>query len=152
MAEILLVDAEQLTKHLTALRNARRERQVRSRQAPTPRKRLSSLQREDILLKTDGRCHICGGAITSASWHADHVLSHSDGGTHSIDNYLAAHAVCNNYRWDYSPEEFQWIMKIGVWARLQMENGSVLGAAIARQFHKHERRNKGRRKKMIQSR
>ena len=54
-------------------------------------------------------------------WKADHVLAHSSGGVHSPENYLPAHALCNGYRWDYDPEEFQWLLKIGVWARRQME-------------------------------
>jgi hypothetical protein len=28
-------------------------------------------------------------------------LAHSTGGKHRVDNYLAAHSVCNNYRWHY---------------------------------------------------
>ena len=147
MDETFPVTAEDLAKQLRALRNTRRERQARQRQAPTPRRKLNAAQRADIFLKTNGRCHICGGGITTASWDADHVLSHSDGGAHSIENYLPAHSLCNNYRWDYSAEEFQWILKIGVWTRLQMEKGSLLGAAIARRFHSHELCNKSRRKK-----
>jgi len=80
-----------------------------------------------------------GGNIEAmASWHADHVLSHSDGGAHSIDNYLAAHSLCNNYRWDYSAEEFQWLLKIGVWARRQMERGSALGEELADPLNDYE--------------
>src|SRR3712207_8439206 len=47
--------------------------------------------------------------------------AHSSGGAHSADNYLPAHTLCNNYRWDYSPEEFQLVLKIGVWARTRSE-------------------------------
>jgi hypothetical protein len=39
--------------------------------------------------------------------------------TKSITN-LPAHSTCNNYRWDYLPEEFQYILKLGVWASTQM--------------------------------
>ena len=36
---------------------------------------------------------------------ADHVLAHSAGGGNRLeDNYLPAHALCNNYRWDYLSE------------------------------------------------
>jgi hypothetical protein len=66
------------------------------------------------------------------------VLAHSAGGAHAIDNYLPAHGLCNNYRWDYSTEEFQWVMKIGVWARLHMEKGGPLGDALLRRFCVHE--------------
>ena len=73
-----------------------------------------------IILKTDSRCHICGGEIEGI-WEADHVLSHSKGGSHSIENYLPAHKICNNYRWDYLPEEFQVIMKLGILLRTEIE-------------------------------
>lgn len=147
MDETLPASAEQLTKQLAALRNARRDRQARQRKTPRSRKSLTPTQRAEVLAKTAKRCHICGGTITTASWHADHVLSHGDGGAHAIDNYLAAHSLCNNYRWDYSAEEFQWILKIGVWARRQMESGSLSGSELARRFYEYEVRNQKRRNK-----
>lgn len=101
------------------------------------RKQLSAKERELILLKTDRRCHICGGEIESR-WEADHVLPHSAGGMHSIDNYLPAHSVCNNYRWFYSPEEFQEIMRLGVWVRTQTQRMSSIGRMIADKFIRHE--------------
>jgi hypothetical protein len=55
-----------------------------------------------------------------------------------VRNYLPAHAICNGYRWDYSPQESQWIMKIGIWARLRMEKGSGLGQAMLNAFHAYE--------------
>jgi len=71
-------------------------------------------------------------------WDADHVLSHSKGGEHSIDNYLPAHKTCNNYRWDYLAQEFQEIMKLGVWARTQVEKETKVGKQIAEKFVKYE--------------
>jgi hypothetical protein len=59
---------------------------------------------------------------------------------------LAAHALCNKYRWDYDPEEFQWVLKIGVWARLQMEKGGQLGDLMLSGFAGHEKRRKSRRR------
>lgn len=72
-------------------------------------------------------------------------LSLPTGNTHSPDNYLPAHSVCNNYRWHYGTEEFQWILKLGVWFRTQVENQTPVGAA-ARDFLAHERRRTSRRK------
>jgi 5-methylcytosine-specific restriction endonuclease McrA len=86
----------------------------------TERKRLTPKQRERVLAKTRSRCHICGGKV-GTMWQADHVLAHSHGGDHAEENYLVAHALCNNYRWHYLPEEFQYIMKLGVWAKYQVE-------------------------------
>jgi hypothetical protein len=56
-----------------------------------------------------------------------------------------AHALCNNYRWDYSAEEFQWILKIGVWARRQMELESPVGRATLAAFFEYDRKRDARR-------
>jgi hypothetical protein len=109
------------------------------------RDRLSSAERDEILAKTDARCHICGGEITS-KWNADHVFAHSAGGRHSIDNYLPAHGTCNNYRWDYLPDEFELILKLGVWARTQIEKNTPDGRRISEKFAKHEVRRVARRR------
>jgi hypothetical protein len=140
-----------LRRRLAELREVRRKR-IGARSAdPAQRVRRRSLRsadRELILAKTDQRCHLCGGSVVS-EWEADHVLAFAGGGAHSVENYLAAHALCNNYRWDYEPEEFQWALKIGVWARLHIEKGTPVGAAMLQEFFKYEvnrdRRRKARR-------
>jgi HNH endonuclease len=133
-----------LGERLRRLKEERNERQAQRRAAPVRRQALSKAQRAEILAKTDSRCHICGGGVVQ-KWQADHVLAHSGGGAHSVDNYLAAHALCNNYRWDYSAEEFQWILKIGVWARSRMEGRSTFGQELLKRFYEYERRRAGRR-------
>ena len=113
-----------------------------------PRRRLSLTrkQRGIVLAKTAGRCHLCGGK-TKGKFAADHVLSHAAGGRHAIDNYLPAHRLCNGCRWFYSAEEFQWILRMGVWARKQMEDGKSDTAENLREaFLKHERGVRKRRK------
>lgn len=126
-------DEAALIATLRALRAQRRQRLAPRGQ----RQRLSAAERAAIAAKTDGRCHICGGVL-GTTWHADHVRSHSAGGAHVVENYLAAHATCNNYRWDYLPDEFQWTLKIGVWARLVMEKQGALGQAMSRAFAAYE--------------
>ena len=110
------------------------------------RRRLNRSERAIVLERTAGRCHVCGGAIGADPWQADHVLAHSGGGVHSIDNYLPAHALCNNYRWDYWPEEFQVIVKLGVWLRTQIERGTPTGLTAGKAFVAHERRRAARRR------
>ena len=63
-----------------------------------------------------------------------------------VDNYLPAHRLCNNYRWDYLPEEHQLLMKIGVWCRKQIEEQTELGKRIGEGFLNHERQRINRRK------
>ena len=136
--------AERLANRLKQLKEQRRLRQAKSRAERVPRRSLAKIDRQKVLAKTDNRCHICGGRVLHR-WQADHVLAHSDGGPHSVENYLAAHALCNNYRWDYSPEEFQWIIKVGVWAKSQMEGASQFSLEILKRFFDYEQRRVARR-------
>jgi 5-methylcytosine-specific restriction endonuclease McrA len=125
----------------TALHNLRlsRRRMKRAQKAKSNgrRKALTRSQRAEVLQKTDENCHICGGAI-NGKWQADHVRPHSGGGTHVIENYLPAHALCNNYRWDYTDEEFQYILKLGVWLRTQIEGETRVGLDAAAGFLRKE--------------
>ncbi len=121
---------------LKELHQTRRNRVARNR---APRQRLSAADRKQIFAKAGGRCHICGGLINGSAWEADHVQSHSTGGRHLLDNYLPAHATCNQYRWNFTPEEFQCILELGVWLRNQVEHGTPVGAEAAAAFLAHER-------------
>jgi 5-methylcytosine-specific restriction endonuclease McrA len=124
------------------LRRLRAERKSLKANTSTARPRRIALtpdEREIVLAKTAGRCHVCGGQIVDSKWHADHVLAHSGGGVHSVDNYLPAHPTCNNYRWDYLDGEFQEILRLGVWLRTQIENDSPVGRAAAVAFSAYEK-------------
>jgi hypothetical protein len=134
---------ELLAQRLRDLRPKRR--QSHAQQAKAARRHLSAEDRATVLRKTAGLCHLCGGEVVRR-WQADHVLAHAGGGKHDIDNYLAAHALCNKYRRHYSPEEFQWVLKIGVWARARMEKNSTLGEQMLRQFFEYDRKREGRRR------
>ena len=135
--------AARLGRRLWRLHQERKKRHRKNR--GIRRGQLTKDERTRILESTGRRCHICGGRIR-ASWQADHVLAHSNRGLHSIENYLPAHRLCNNYRWDYSPEEFQWILKLGVWARTQIELTTPLGAAVRDKFYDYELRRHSRRR------
>jgi 5-methylcytosine-specific restriction endonuclease McrA len=136
--------SDDFAARLRSLRQGRRDRKLELR-SHVVRKPLSRLERDKIFMKTAGRCHICGGLI-EGEWQADHVFSHSLGGQHTADNYLPAHPICNNYRWFYGTEEFQWILKLGVWLRTQIETQTALGRLAAKAFCAHDRIRAGRRK------
>ena len=136
-------DGELLRDRIAGLRKLREQGKTESRRRRG--RGPGEAARREILEKTGGRCHICGGEI-SDKWQADHVRPHSAGGTHSVDNYLPAHKTCNNYRWDYLPEEFQLILKLGVWARTQIEKDSPAGRNICEKFAQYEKRREARRK------
>lgn len=115
---------------------------------PRPARRLSltAAQRSAVLRKTARRCHLCGGEIGGKRFAADHVLAHAAGGAHSLDNYLPAHGLCNGCRWFYSAEEFQWILRMGIWARKHMEEQTAIGMKMLPIFLKHEKSVRKRRK------
>lgn len=125
----------ELTLPTTPQKLAQRLKALHSRRknlARAPRRlRLKPEERLLVLEKTNGRCHYAA-ARSKSRGSQDHVLAHAAGGRHSIGNYLLAHKVCNGCKWFYSAEEFQWILKMGVWARRQMEDETSIGKRAPR--------------------
>ncbi len=140
--------ASTLSRLFWRLHQERKQRHHENRGAR--REHLTAEERTQILDSTGKRCHICGGKIRGR-WQADHVLAHSNRGEHAMQNYLPAHRLCNNYRWDYSAEEFQWILKLGVWVKTQIERDTDLGLELRDAFHRYERARQNRRQKSASS-
>lgn len=132
-----------LTARLRKLKLRRKDNHRRSREEGRRRGALTPPQRHDVLNKTAGRCHVCGGKA-GPDWRADHVLAHSGGGHHHADNFLAAHRLCNGYRWDYTPKEFQLILKLGSWIANEIRRQTPLGRSAADGFVKKEVRRERR--------
>ncbi|MGA9527827.1 MAG: HNH endonuclease signature motif containing protein [Terriglobales bacterium] len=139
MNEIQLPQSdEELTKHLKFLHGKRRtDKAKRKEEEQERRRRLTPDERKEVFNKTGGHCHLCGGNLSEVAigelaqerelalhFVVDHVVPVASGGGESLDNFLAAHGLCNGCRWFYSPEEFQWILRMGIWARKQMEDAS----------------------------
>jgi 5-methylcytosine-specific restriction endonuclease McrA len=122
---------------LESLKKARYARKKVAKLTPRSRQTLSNAEREEILARTAGTCHICGELI-EGDWEADHVSAHSGGGAHVLDNYLPAHRLCNNYRWDYRGEEYLHILKLGIWLRTQIEKKTGVGRYAAESYLAHE--------------
>ena len=135
---------EAFSARLQELRATRRDKKLLLQKLNPKRTHLIERDRKTILEKTDRRCHICGGEI-DGPWEADHVFSHSLGGNSAVSNYLPAHPICNNYRWFYGTEEFQWILKLGVWLRTRIELKEPIGVEAARQFIRQEHQRHKRR-------
>ena len=142
MSTPLYTNPKLLRDRLLELRKEREHRKQSTDRRP--RSRLNDRDRQLVLTATAGRCHICGGEV-DAQWQADHVLAYSGGGSNDHNNFLPAHALCNNYRWDYLPEEFQLILKLGVWARTEIEKDTRNGQEIAASFSAKESSVKSRR-------
>ncbi len=138
-AHALFDNAREFAAHLRGLHKDRRNAKREARLQNHKRRSLTPRERQSVFTKTGGRCHICGGVIDEdGPWDADHVLAHAQGGVHSVDNYLPAHSICNNYRWFYGPEEFQWILKLGVWLRTKIEGENNLALELAERFVRYE--------------
>jgi hypothetical protein len=134
---------EDLANRLRQLRKERHDQDRLTRM----RSRARAEQRPEILNKTGSRCHICGGEIpTDSYWEADHVYPEAAGGDSKTDNFLAAHGLCNTAKWDHRGEEFQWVLKIGVWAKKQMEGRTVLGQQMLQLFWEREQQRVKRQK------
>ena len=99
---------------------------------------LTSKQREIIFNKTGGLCHVCGTKLDLTAFDADHVIPHSLGGENITDNYLPSCSHCNGYRWNYSPEEIQWIFKLGVWLKTKIQDRKSIGLNVAHEFLQEE--------------
>jgi len=136
-----------LIKLITNLKLIRRRDKVKG----VKRSSLTTKQRELIFAKTNAHCHICGVELTLDAFQADYIKSHCMGGEHTENNYLPSCATCNNYRWHYSSEEIQVILKLGVWAKTKIMNDPELGLTMANEFVKYEmgvrRRRKGQQQK-----
>ncbi len=129
-----------LIKLILSLRNSRRLSKV----IGLKRTALTKKQRELVLSKTDGRCHVCGVELTT--FHADHVKAHITGGVHAENNYLPSCATCNNLRWHYSSEEIQIILKLGRWLKTELLSDTPKALEMANDFVKHEMSLRKRRK------
>jgi 5-methylcytosine-specific restriction endonuclease McrA len=142
-ADKVFSDVLEFAAHLRSLRENRLAGKVANE---INLKRPTKAQRVQILEKTGARCHICGGKI-DGKWVADHVSAKALGGEHSLENFLPAHSICNRAKWFYETEEFQWILKMGVFFRTQLEEiESPEAAALAKLFLFHEEQRNARRK------
>ena len=100
------------------------------RQPPAQRRSsLTAVQRRTILSKTNGTCHVCGVPV-GERWQADHVIQHSRGGAHSIDNYLPICRECNRLRWSYSPEVIRLMLRFGILTKHEIRHDTKLGRLL----------------------
>ena len=116
---------------LRSLKFARYEREAALKVDRHSRQALSRKERGEILAKTAGRCHICGGAI-EGKWEADHVFAHAGGGAHRADTrsrtYMMFTARPTNTRVTVS-EINDWII-ISTFAQRERTGVSVGDSAV----------------------
>jgi 5-methylcytosine-specific restriction endonuclease McrA len=146
---------DELAKRLQELHQERRDlKRKRKQEKQKDRRPLNAEERKVVLEKTNGHCHLCGGTMSENAEGElveerkpvgdpikpvfDHIVPYATGGTNDLNNFLAAHGLCNGARWFYSPEEFQWILRMGVWARSQMERETDIGSKMLPWFWANE--------------
>ena len=124
--------AESFSLYFKKLKNDRNKKKKKQ-----PRRyRLFMSDKISILEKAGYKCHVCGGPVTLSNFHANHVAPHSSSANSRIDNFLPSCNVCNRARWFFDPEEIQWILKLGIFVKTEIEKKSVLGKEIAEKYIK----------------
>ena len=108
-----------------------------------PRGRLSE-DRDEILQRTGGACHVCGEAL-SERWQADHVVPHARAGQVNVVKYLPICKECNRLRWFHSPKVIRLIMRLGIYAKSEIRNKTPLGEELVSLMLKHFRTNQKKR-------
>lgn len=109
------------------------------------RRALTPRQRKLIYQKAGGRCHVCGGKVSGTKWVADHVFPHSHGGECIENNFLPACEQCNRARWSHPPRVIRWILRLGIYSKMQVIKGSKLGKEIRAGLNRHHRTQLSRR-------
>lgn len=106
---------------------------------------LTAAERSAILKKTDGTCHVCGGRV-GKRWQADHVVPHRLGGAAALENFLPICKECNRLRWFHSPEVIRLVMRLGVYAKLEIRHQTEIGEMLIVLLRKRLRGNSKRRR------
>lgn len=90
---------------------------------------LTAKQRDVILKKTGGHCHLCGGPAGD-DWQADHVVPQMRGGTSDLSNLLPSCSECNGLRSAKSPEGIRKRFRLGVYAWPEVKKGTRTGRKL----------------------
>jgi 5-methylcytosine-specific restriction endonuclease McrA len=112
------------------------------------RHRLDAQQRELILAKTGGNCHLCGGPA-GKNWEADHVVPHMRGGSTDLSNLLPSCQECNGLRSAKSAEGIRKRFRLGVYAWPQVKAKTGLGRKLRALLDKKIAANEQKRKKRL---
>lgn len=87
-------------------------------------------QRQQILEKTGGLCHICGCDVRKKPWQADHVRPRKRGGENDPANFLPSCATCNRMKWHRGPIKIRKIIELGLYAFNEIKRNTPLGRQL----------------------
>ena len=102
-------------------------------------------QRQLVLDKTGGLCHICGTNMNNKEWQADHVQPRKRGGSNDPSNYLPTCRECNRMKWHRGPIKIRKTIELGLYAFREVKNGTDLGKELKLLRTKRRKENKSRR-------
>ena len=102
---------------------------------------ISKIEKTDIYNKTNGVCHICGINLPISNFSI--TTSYND---NLEKNHLPACSTCKKAYDNYSADEIRWALKIGLWAKTQIEFETDLGKEISIQIIEEEKYRENRRK------
>lgn len=125
---------EELTPNGKRLSNKYRRNRHRYRRAKrieirelsgyVPRKSVSVAVKREVLQKTGNKCHMCGKRLTIRTVQIGHIKARALGGADAVKNYLPSCASCNRARWILDTKEIEEILRLGIWARTEIENAT----------------------------
>jgi len=127
-----------MSAELRRLNNLRSE--IKKRKTKT--KNLKKSEKEEVFAKTNGTCHICGCDLEKDKFS----ITSSFGKENSVENSLPACQSCKRIYDNYLPSEIKWILKIGLWAKTQIEYETEIGKNIATEIIEQEKEGERRRK------
>jgi hypothetical protein len=104
-------------------------------------KKFSKEEKKEIYLKTNGFCHVCGIEISSASFSITTSINNSNNFI-----FFPACKSCKRIHDNYLPEEIQWILKIGLWAKTQIEYETDIGKNISTELVEQAKYRESKRK------
>ncbi|RKI35865.1 HNH endonuclease [bacterium D16-51] len=85
---------------------AQGENKKKPKRKRTKHKAFSMQKRQDVYLKTEGHCYLCGEFVGFDSFEVEHKIPLSKGGTNELDNLFCACHCCNSIKHDIYPEDF----------------------------------------------
>lgn len=103
---------------------------------------LRKSEKQLVFEKTSGFCHICGEELDDKKISISTPFNKSD----SVENSLPACQSCKRLFGNHLSEEINWIIKIGMWARTQIEFETDIGLEIATELIESEKDREQRRK------
>ena len=105
--------------------------------------RLKKQEKIDIYNKTKGICHICGSKLSESKFSITSSLTNEI----SVETSLPACKDCKRFYDNYLPDEIKWMIKLGMWAKTQVEFETDLGKTIALDITEQEKYRESKRKK-----